>query len=58
MKKIGEIKEPLFGYMQEVVIVPVENLKVIEVQRKPSSYHVRRLAESMRKIGLQPLLLL
>ena len=51
MKKVGEIKEPLFGYMQEVVIVPIENLKVIEVQRKPSSYHVRRLAESMRKIG-------
>ncbi len=51
MKKIGEIKEPLFGYMQEVVVAPIENLKVIEVQRKPSSYHVRRLAESMCKVG-------
>lgn len=51
MKKIGEIREPLLGYIQEVIVVPIENLKVIEVQRKPSQFHVRRLAESMRKIG-------
>jgi ParB family chromosome partitioning protein len=51
MKKIGEIREPLLGYTQEVVVVPIENLKVIEIQRKPSQFHIRRLAESMRKIG-------
>lgn len=51
MKRIGEIKEPLLGYTQEVIVVPIENLKVIEIQRKPSQFHVRRLAESMRKIG-------
>ncbi|RLI05172.1 hypothetical protein DRO26_02940 [Candidatus Bathyarchaeota archaeon] len=51
MKKVGEIKEPLLGYLQEVVVVPIEELSVIEVQRKPSQFHVKRLAESIRKIG-------
>ena len=51
MKEVGTIKEPFLGYSQQVAIIPVEKLKVIEVQRKPSSYHVRRLTESIRKIG-------
>ena len=51
MKEVGTIKEPFLGYSQQVAIIPVEKLKVIEVQRKPSSYHVRRLAESIKKIG-------
>lgn len=51
MKEIGSIKEPLLGYDQRIIMVPVEKLKVIEVQRKPSTFHVRRLSESMRKIG-------
>lgn len=51
MKEIGVIKEPLLGYSQELTIVPLEKLKVIEVQRKPSSFHVRRLAESIKKVG-------
>ena len=51
MKEIGVVKEPLLGYDQRIITVPVERLRVIEVQRKPSAYHVRRLAESMRKIG-------
>jgi len=51
MQKIGEIKEPLYGYTQEVVMVPIDKLEVIEIQRKPSQYHIRRLAESMRKVG-------
>jgi ParB-like chromosome segregation protein Spo0J len=51
LKEVGTIKEPLLGYDQRIAIVPIEKLKVIEVQRKPSSYHVRRLAESIRKIG-------
>lgn len=51
LKEIGLIKEPLLGYSQQIVMVPVEKLKVIEIQRKPSAYHVRRLSESIRKIG-------
>ena len=51
MQKIGEIKEPLYGYTQEVVMVPIDKLEVIEIQRKPSQYHIKRLAESMRKVG-------
>lgn len=50
-EKIGEIKEPLYNYVQEIVVVPIDNLKVIEIQRKPSEYHIKRLAESIRKIG-------
>ena len=50
-KKIGEITEPLHNYKQEIVVVPVDMLKVIEIQRKPSDYHIRRLTESIRKIG-------
>ena len=51
MQKIGEIKEPLYGHIQEIVIVPVDKLEVIEIQRKPSQHHIKRLAESMRKVG-------
>ncbi|MCD6411362.1 MAG: ParB-like nuclease domain-containing protein [Thermoplasmata archaeon] len=51
MQKIGEVQDPLHGYKQEIVVAPVEELTVIEIQRKPSQYHVRRLAESMRKVG-------
>ncbi len=50
-KKLGEITEPLHKYSQQIMIVPVEMLKVIEIQRKPSDYHIRRLMESIRKIG-------
>lgn len=51
MQKIGEIKEPLYGYVQEIVVVPIDKLEVIEIQRKPSPYHIKRLAESIRKVG-------
>ena len=51
MQKIGEIKEPLYGYTQEIAVVPIDKLEVIEIQRKPSQYHIKRLAESMRKVG-------
>lgn len=51
MKVVGKITEPVFGYEQEVAVIPEEELEVIEIQRKPSSHHVRRLVESMRKIG-------
>lgn len=51
MKKIGEVREPLHGYIQEIAMMPVDELKVIEIQRLPSKYHVRRLADSIRRIG-------
>ena len=51
MQKIGEIKEPLYGYTQEIAVVPIDKLEVIKIQRKPSQYHIKRLAESMRKVG-------
>jgi len=50
-EKLCELEEPLHKYKQEFVMVPINELKVIEIQRKPSSYHIRRLAESIRKIG-------
>lgn len=49
MGDIGQIKEPLFGYAQKIALVPVEGLKAIEVQRRPSPFHVKMLAESMKK---------
>jgi len=51
LREVGVIKEPLLGFSQQILVVPVEKLKVIEVQRKPSAFHVRRLSESIRKIG-------
>ena len=51
VEKIGEMSEPLHGYKQEIVVVPTGDLKVIEIQRKPSRYHIKRLTESIRKIG-------
>ena len=50
-ERVGEVREPLYGYVQEILVVPLDRLRVIEIQRKPSTYHVRRLAESIRKIG-------
>lgn len=51
LRLLAEFREPLIGYEQKLVMVPVEELSVIEIQRKPSGYHVKRLAESMRKVG-------
>ncbi|MCX8176600.1 MAG: ParB N-terminal domain-containing protein [Candidatus Bathyarchaeota archaeon] len=51
LKLLAEFKEPLIGYEQKPIMVLVKDLSVIEIQRKPSSYRVKRLAESMRKIG-------
>lgn len=50
IKKV-EIREPILGYTQEFMVLPVDSLKVIEVQRKPSEYHVKRLVKSMKKVG-------
>lgn len=51
MAKIAEFREPLLGHTLEIEMVPLEELEVIEIQRKPSSYHVKRLVESIRKLG-------
>jgi ParB family chromosome partitioning protein len=51
MEAIAEIKEPLHGYAQEIALVPTGKLKVIEVQRNVSKLHVKRLGESIKKIG-------
>jgi ParB-like chromosome segregation protein Spo0J len=51
MRVLAEFKEPLSGYSQKLVLAPLEELRVIEDQRKPSGYYIRRLSESMRKIG-------
>ncbi len=51
MAKIAEFREPLLGHTLEIEMVPVEELTVIEIQRKPSQYHVKRLADSIRKLG-------
>jgi len=51
LTKIGEIKEPSIGYTQEIVMTPIDKLKVIAIQRKPSQVLIRRITESIRKIG-------
>ncbi|MEM2088393.1 MAG: ParB N-terminal domain-containing protein [Thermoproteota archaeon] len=51
MDVIAEIKEPLHGYTQEIALIPISKLKIIEVQRKPSTPHVKRLRSSIKKIG-------
>ncbi|MEM3466690.1 MAG: hypothetical protein QW566_09495, partial [Candidatus Jordarchaeales archaeon] len=50
METVARINEPLHGYVQEIVLIPVSKLKVIEVQRKPSAPHVKRLKSSIKKI--------
>ncbi|MEM2940381.1 MAG: ParB/RepB/Spo0J family partition protein [Thermoproteota archaeon] len=51
METIGKINEPLHGYVQEIALIPTSKLKVIEVQRKPSTPHIKRLRSSIKKIG-------
>ena len=51
MRSLAKIKEPIIGYEQKFMVVPMDKLEVVEIQRKPSPYHIRRLQESMRKIG-------
>ncbi|MEM2885699.1 MAG: ParB/RepB/Spo0J family partition protein [Thermoproteota archaeon] len=46
-----KIEEPFHGYTQEVALIPVGELKVIEVQRKPSKAHVKRLGDSIKRVG-------
>jgi ParB family chromosome partitioning protein len=50
-RKIGEIEEPLHNYKQEILLIPIDELEVINIQRKPSKYHVNRLMVSIKKLG-------
>jgi ParB family chromosome partitioning protein len=49
--KVGKFKEPVWGNELEIEMIPTEELTVIEIQRKPSTYHVQRLKDSIRKVG-------
>ncbi len=51
MKTVGKVKEPLHGYTQEIGSISVNQLKVIEIQRGPSKAHIKRLVNSIKKIG-------
>lgn len=51
LSKVGEVLEPIKGYVQEIMVVPIHKLKVVSLQRKPSKFMVQRLTESMRKVG-------
>lgn len=56
MRELARFREPLFGHELELVMAPVGEVSIIEVQRKPSPFHIRRLMESIRKLGfLTPL---
>lgn len=51
MKKLAAFLEEKFQYPVELLHVPVEDLQVIPVQRKPSKPHVKRLVASIGRIG-------
>lgn len=51
MKKLASYKDGLLGYDIELVMMPIGELEVIPVQRKPSDAHVKRLAVSMQRVG-------
>jgi len=50
-------KEPRKGKTLVFKMVPVDKMKVVEYQRKPSTFHVMRLISSIEKVGfLAPLI--
>lgn len=51
MARIAQFNDPLKGHSLELEMVPLDELQVIEIQRKPSQYHIKRLVESIRKLG-------
>jgi ParB family chromosome partitioning protein len=46
-----KFNDPYFQKKLEFKIVPLENLRVISYQRKPSTYHVKHLSSSIERIG-------
>jgi ParB family chromosome partitioning protein len=51
MDVLATLKEPLTGYEVRLATIPASDLEVIQVQRKPSQPHVKRLSASIRRIG-------
>lgn len=51
MKKLAGFQEEKFQYPVELLQIPIEDLQVIPVQRKPSKPHVKRLVASIGRIG-------
>ncbi len=51
MKVLATVPEPLIRYDVRVASIPANDLEVIQVQRKPSKPHVKRLVASMKRIG-------
>lgn len=49
--KTFNFKDPYLGNELEFLIVPIENLKVIPHQRKPSPYHIKHLIQSIKRVG-------
>lgn len=46
-----EFKDPYLQKNIKFKIVPIDNLKVISHQRKPSNYHVKHLSFSIERVG-------
>ena len=51
MTRLASFNESLIGYEIEVLMVDSDDLQIIQVQRKPSPAHVKRLSQSIKKIG-------
>jgi ParB family chromosome partitioning protein len=51
MKKLATFQEEKRQYPVELLQIPIEELQVIPVQRKPSKPHVKRLLGSIGKVG-------
>ncbi len=51
-----KFREPLKGYELEFAILPVEKIVIPSIQRELSDMHIKRLMESMEKVGfVEPL---
>lgn len=50
-KEEFQFKEPRYGHLLKLKIVPIEKLDVVPHQRKPSEYHVRHLVSSIERVG-------
>jgi hypothetical protein len=58
-KKLGEIEEPIHNYRQELLVLDIDELEVIDIQRKPSQHHINRLMLSIKKLGfVTPLIII
>lgn len=51
MKELAKYNEPIKNNEITLLFIPVDKLEVIEFQRKPSNYHIKRLEKSMKTLG-------